>query len=412
MGNYFNQPANPNQGLLQFLRQLHLPEIQKVAKYVQQNYPATNVLSLGEFFDVYHAILKQHCGEMFETIENNHSTDGLTDIYESQAVLIIFSDTDFATKVKYISQVFDLDKSQKLEKIELIMIFQTAIRSLCKIVNMKPPGFTDIEYYVEAIFTEMDKNLDRTISYEELYSWLDNNYQLQDFLLKYAQTQTFQNAKRRTQDIFNSKNLFKHNQDEWIQDYIQNAEESYSQLIQRKKLVSDRVKDEINYAWSAFKATDINNDGTISVRELPYLIYGFEGIIIKDVRKRFGQLDKDKSGSISLKEWFNYLQLDQGVEICKSIVKRYFLKRDTNNVGSLNNQQSCQVLRDTLSNDGFELYFKGFESYINEHSTLDKMSIQQLQDFVEGPMKRIIQDKQELMEKEKERKQAQNEKII
>ena len=58
------------------------------------------------------------------------------------------------------------------------MIFQTAIRALCKIVNMKPPGFTDIEYYVEAIFTEMDKNLDRTISYEELYSWLDNNYQL------------------------------------------------------------------------------------------------------------------------------------------------------------------------------------------------------------------------------------------
>ena len=26
---------------------------------------------------------------MFETLENNHSTDGLTDIYESQAVLVI-----------------------------------------------------------------------------------------------------------------------------------------------------------------------------------------------------------------------------------------------------------------------------------------------------------------------------------
>ena len=33
------------------------------------------------------------------------------------------------------------------------------------------------------------------------------------------------------------------------------------------------------------------------------------------------------------------------------------------------------MLRDTLSNDGFELYFKGFESYINEHSTLDKVYI-------------------------------------
>ena len=28
---------------------------------------------------------------MFETLENNHSTDGLTDIYESQAVLVIQS---------------------------------------------------------------------------------------------------------------------------------------------------------------------------------------------------------------------------------------------------------------------------------------------------------------------------------
>ncbi len=49
------------------------------------------------------------------------------------------------------------------------MIFQTSIRALCKIVNMKPPGYTDIENYVEAIFTEMDRNLDKTISYEELY---------------------------------------------------------------------------------------------------------------------------------------------------------------------------------------------------------------------------------------------------
>jgi hypothetical protein len=34
---------------------------------------------------------------------------------------------------------------------------------------MKPPGFGEIEDYVEAIFLEIDKNLDRTLSYEELY---------------------------------------------------------------------------------------------------------------------------------------------------------------------------------------------------------------------------------------------------
>ena len=65
--------------------------------------------------------------------------------------------------------MFDLDKSQKLEKIEVVMIFQTAIRALCKIVNMRPPGFGEIEDYVEAIFLEIDKNLDKTLSYEELY---------------------------------------------------------------------------------------------------------------------------------------------------------------------------------------------------------------------------------------------------
>ncbi len=57
--------------------------------------------------------------------------------------------------------------------------------------------------------------------------------------------------------------------------------------MQRKKLVSERVVEEINYAWSAFYATDINKDGSICIRELPYLIYGFEGLIFKDVRKRF-----------------------------------------------------------------------------------------------------------------------------
>ncbi|CAD8134210.1 unnamed protein product [Paramecium pentaurelia] len=139
MGNYFNQPANPNQGLLQFLRQLLLPEIQK-KKIIQKQV----CYILGEFFHVYYDILNQHCGEMFENLKNNHNIDGLIDIYESQVVL-------------YINQVFDLNKSQKLEKIELIMILQTEIRTSWKIVNMKPPGYSEIEYYVESIFLDQSQ---------------------------------------------------------------------------------------------------------------------------------------------------------------------------------------------------------------------------------------------------------------
>lgn len=55
---------------------------------------------------------------MFEIIENNNNVDGVIDIYESQAILvnitlikIVFADADFSVKVKFISQLFDLDNS-------------------------------------------------------------------------------------------------------------------------------------------------------------------------------------------------------------------------------------------------------------------------------------------------------------
>jgi len=47
---------------------------------------------------------------MFEILENNHSSDGQTDIYESLAVLVlygfiqvVFADADFSIKVKFIA---------------------------------------------------------------------------------------------------------------------------------------------------------------------------------------------------------------------------------------------------------------------------------------------------------------------
>lgn len=53
----------------------------------------------------------------------------------------------------------------------------------------------------------MDHDNNQRITFSEFTFWIEHNYELQDFLLKYAQTQTFGNMKRRFESIFT---IFKH----------------------------------------------------------------------------------------------------------------------------------------------------------------------------------------------------------
>lgn len=65
--------------------------------------------------------------------------------------------------------MFDFDGSGQLEKKELVVIFQTSIRVLCKMVLIPPPTLSDIELFATDLFTSIDENKDFSISDEEFF---------------------------------------------------------------------------------------------------------------------------------------------------------------------------------------------------------------------------------------------------
>ena len=52
-----------------------------------------------------------------------HDINGRVDIYESLATVAIFCGDQYEEKAKYMFQMFDFNRTFRLEKTELVMIF-------------------------------------------------------------------------------------------------------------------------------------------------------------------------------------------------------------------------------------------------------------------------------------------------
>lgn len=94
-------------------------------------------------------------------------------------------------------------------------------------------------------------------------------------------------------------------------------------------------------AWSAFSSTDINGDNEIDISELRYLIFAFEGEKPNDFRivDEMKTLDKNKSGTISREEWMSYLCLNHkvaGKSIFRISLRQKFGQFDKDKSGTLN----------------------------------------------------------------------------
>lgn len=70
---------------------------------------------------------------------------------------------------------------------------------------------------------------------------------------------------------------------------------------------------------------------------MPYLVYGYEGVEVSDIKKRFATVDKDKNGFLSLQEWFETLKLNNGIELSINALKRLWLKQDVKKIGAMTN---------------------------------------------------------------------------
>ena len=180
---------------------------------------------------------------------------------------------------------------------------QATIRAICKAISIQPPTLHEIEEFSKDLFFKVDIDHSKSISSSEYAKWVKMNWELQDFFLKYAEIQTFEGAMRRTTDYFIEymrifKTLCKEGEttvpaaelkSRFIKDFPKINETAINMLFRilidtsqdiQKDLKSDvvlqRAYEDVIKAWSAFTATDINFDNSISITELKYLIYAFE----------------------------------------------------------------------------------------------------------------------------------------
>jgi hypothetical protein len=82
------------------------------------------------------------------------------------------------------------------------MVYQTGIRALCKIANLQLPSYKELDAFAECAFSFIDKDNNKAITEEEFRDFMNNQPDLQDFLLKHAQIQTKPNALRRFNEFF------------------------------------------------------------------------------------------------------------------------------------------------------------------------------------------------------------------
>lgn len=66
--------------------------------------------------------------------------------------------------------------------------------------NIAPPPLNVLEDAAKKLFKSVDQDLNGTISHSEFNDWIIRDWELQDFLLKYAWVQTLPNSQKRGQE--------------------------------------------------------------------------------------------------------------------------------------------------------------------------------------------------------------------
>jgi Ca2+-binding EF-hand superfamily protein len=326
MGTVFSsEPLGPSkQNLVKELKSKKMTDINECVEVINASYATKLTLNSEEFEEVFGSLLG-NTEEHFIQLENTHNLNACVDVYESLSVFVILSGENFNEKLKFIFGLFDFDGSGHIEEKEMVMSLQSVIRGLCKYVNLSPPALKDIEKFSQRIFLDVDLDSSNAIDFEEFQKWVRNNYELQDFLLKFSAIQTHENAMRRTTDFLRKFRELYHqiaNTEDLCptESFVEQARKNLPYLDEEgRELFLEvliqcsnemrRVKDDryiVNEAYeqviramAAFCATDINSDHQVNREELRYLLYAFEdGDDPDSMRIEFEmkQLDKDKSG--------------------------------------------------------------------------------------------------------------------
>ena len=357
---------------------------------INESYPSCTNLTYEQFEDVFCGLLN-NTEPYFLQIQNDHDVKKTVDLFETIACLAIFCGDKFEDKLQYIFSLFDFDRSGTIEKNELVMTLQSAIRATCKFVNIEPPSIKTCEDTADNIFSLIDHDGNKKVSIKEFQFWVTHNNEIQEFFLKYAGTQTLENLEKRftqintfykylfdrcgdkeaqmvpidqLRSLFNEECKGKISEDniQYLFDlFINTSNQALGPQNTRMQVVERQTYTNIMRAWSCFSAADINNDDALSSKELGNLLWIHEGEQPDPVRiqQELKVIDKDSSGYISRREWLkNLCSYDEksGKDIFDAQLFKLFEKYDKDNSGYLKRDELMLLLQDV-----FKEYYRATE---------------------------------------------------
>jgi len=385
MGNFLTQTSNSpyDKSLLKQLKQRTLKDLSECITVLSEDYPDAQCLDYSQFEDVFCPILDD-AEPFFLKLQNKGDINGTVDVYEALAAFAIFSGEKFEKKVSYIFHLFDFDRSNSLESTEMVLTLQSATRGLCKFVNMTPPPLKSLEELTVNLFVLIDHDNNKRITFDEFLHWVKHNNELQEFLLEYANTQTYENMKKRFDTSYlvlrhyfisacenpsadfadeealrkiltcDAKNYIRESDFDFLFQVLRDSTVGYSQgfLKGDEKVISKKAYETVMKAWSAFSASDINHDNKIVIHELHPLLWIYEDQEPSDVRviNEMHEIDKDRSGYIDRYEWLNNLcGVDKnGKTVFRNTLKVLFEKHDTDNSGSLSIDELKSLVKEAF----------------------------------------------------------------
>lgn len=116
-----------------------MKDINESIELIRDYYPTNSTFEMSEAEDIFSMLLGDYVERFFLALENSNSPEGRIDLYESLATCVILCGDDFDLKIQFIFELFDFNRNGVIDKPELILSNQAAIRGLCKISDLPFP---------------------------------------------------------------------------------------------------------------------------------------------------------------------------------------------------------------------------------------------------------------------------------
>ncbi|KRX00428.1 hypothetical protein PPERSA_05605 [Pseudocohnilembus persalinus] len=356
------------------IKKINLEDIFEVVQYIHEQYPKCYSMVFEVFDDIFGCLMLDS-KPLFDRIQEY----GLVDIYEALVTFVVFCGDPFESKAIFLFRLFDFDSSFNLDKEELRKTFSIVLKAVCKVVGMSFPEEDLTKILADACFNMIDVDQSGFIDFQEFKDWLDQDFQLQDFLLKYTKTNTYINGKRRMlqelqefgKGFLEISNGERQVEKEKIKQYLQKKLADFDpQLIEtlfsvlenyskKNSLQSTNMVKKVDFlevmkVWSAFSASDYDNENSLHVQDLKILLWIYEDSEPNQfkVTSEKNAIDYDKSGTIERVEWLEYImQKDKSDELKSSLKKAFEKYQDKNQIISQGNLKDILYESYVVQND-------------------------------------------------------------